>query len=152
MPDYTPVYQAGNVISATAAGTLTGGDPVEVAGNGTVQRCQAANSPKYLGIAAQDSATGARVTIIPCSPVHEGAADGGVTAGDQLAPSSTAGRQVKSIGAALPVNVDVGAAFNQAAINAAINAVAAGVNANRAFCGIALTTAIDGATVRWMQK
>lgn len=138
MPDYSAVFLPGLMMTSTAAGTITGGDPVEVAGSGTVQRSTAGpnslGSLKCIGISAQDATAGARVTIIVDRVVHEGAADGAITAGDQLMTSSVAGRQVKTVPA-------TGGAPGQVDVNQA-----------RAIVGIALTTAADGGTVRWMQK
>jgi hypothetical protein len=134
MPDYTAVFLPGLTMTSQAAGTITGGDPVEVAGSGTVQKVAGVNSQKCVGVAAQDAVSGAKVTIIVDRVVHEGLADGVVTAGDQVVASAVAGRQVKSLPA-------LGGPPGQADVNAA-----------RAIVGLALTTAGDGATVRWMQK
>jgi len=146
VPDYSAVNIPGNRISLVASGAVVGGDPLEVAGNGTVQKCATVGSPKYVGIAAHDAASGGRVTVTACAPIFDGPADGTVTAGDQVTPSTVAARQVKT----LPVSaIDTGSTFIQATVNAAINA---GLNAARGFCGVALTTATDGNTVRWIQK
>ena len=134
MPDYSAVFLPGLVMTSQAAGTITGGDPVEVAGTGTVQKVAGVNSQKVVGVAAMDATAGGRVTVIVDRVVHDGLADGAITAGDQLVASSVAGRQVKT----LP---PLGGAPGQADVNAA-----------RAIIGIALTTASDGGTVRWMQK
>lgn len=134
MPDYTPVYLPGLTVTFQAAGNLTGGDPVEVAGSGTVQRVASAPSAKYVGIAAADVAAGLEVTVIVDKVIHEGAADGVVTAGDELVASAVAGRQVRSLP---PLAAPPGLAD---------------VNAARSVIGLALITAGDGGTVRWMQK
>ena len=101
MPDYAPVFLPGLAVTLTAAGTITGGDPLEVAGSGTVQKCTAGpggvGSVKCIGVAAHDAVSGASVTVIADRVVHQGAADGAVTAGDQLMASSAAGRQVKTM-------------------------------------------------------
>jgi hypothetical protein len=134
VPDYSAVHLPGLTMTSQAAGTITGGDPLEVAGTGTVQKASGANSQKVIGIAAQDAVAGAKVTVIVDRVVHEGLADGAITAGDQLVASPTAGRQVVT----LP---PLGGAPGQADVNAA-----------RAIIGIALTTASTGQLVRWMQK
>src|SRR4249920_4131675 len=123
VPDYTPILIPGLTGTFIAAAQLTGGDPVEVAGTGTVQHAGAA-SMAYIGIAAMDAAAGARVTVIMDRVVHEGPADGAINARDQLVPSAVPGRQVKTA-------------------PAAVLGDAADVNAARAVCGIALTTATD---------
>src|ERR1700731_4659008 len=102
MPDYSAVFLPGLTMSTTAAGTLVGGDPVEVAGSGTVQKTTAGpggaiGSHKCIGVASHDAVSGARVTVICDRVVHEGLADGAVTAGDQLMASVTAARQVKTV-------------------------------------------------------
>lgn len=132
MADYTPVWLPGLTGTFTAAGAITGGDPVEVAGSGTVQKVAGLASAKYVGVAGADAKTGEPVTVIMARVVHEGLADGAVNAGDQLTASPVAGRQV----AALP---------------AATGATAGDINAARAVVGIALTTAASGTVVRWQQ-
>lgn len=139
MPDYTAVFLPGLTMTLTAAGTVAGGDPVEIAGSGTCQKTTAGpsaglGSAKCIGVAAQDAAAGARVTVIVDRVVHEGLADGVITAGDQVMSSSTPGRQVKTV----PVT---GGSPGKADVDQA-----------RVIIGIALTTASDAATVRWMQK
>lgn len=138
MPDYTAVFLPGLTMTSVAAGTITGGDPVEVAGSGTVQRAtvgpSSLGSAKCIGVAAQDAAAGARVTVIVDRVVHEGLADGVITAGDQLMASTVAGRQVRTV----PVT---GGSPGKADVDQA-----------RVIIGVALTTASDAATVRWMQK
>ena len=139
MPDYAPVLLPGLTGTFTAAGPITAGDPVEVAGSSTVQRTTAGpsaglGSAKYIGIAGQDALSGSRLTVIMDRVVHEGAADGAVNAGDQLMSSSTAGRQVKTVPATggSPGKADV--------------------DQSRVIIGIAITTAADGAIVRWQQR
>jgi hypothetical protein len=139
VPDYAPVFLPGLVITLAAAGAITGGDPVEVAGNGTVQKTTAGpggaiGSVKCIGVAAHDAVAGSRVAVVADRVVHEGAADGAVNAGDQLMASSKPGCQVKKVpdSTGTPTKQDVDQA--------------------RCIIGLALTTAADGGTVRWMQK
>jgi len=132
--DYAPVFLPGLVMTSVAVGAIVGSDILEVAGSGTVQKAVGTPSQKAIGIAAHDAASGAKVSVVIDRVVHEGLNEGGVTAGDQLVNSAVANRQVKT----LP---PLGGAPGQADVNAA-----------RAIIGVALTTAIDGATVRWMQK
>ena len=146
MPDYTPVIIPGLTVTFTAATAVTGGDPVEVAGSGLVQACAAPGSPRYVGVAAADTAAGLLVTVFSDRVLHEGLADGPVTAGDQVMASSVPGRQVT---AAPAPAVDVGGTFNETTINAALNAA---LQAERAVIGVAITNAPDGQPVRWMQK
>jgi hypothetical protein len=145
--DYTPVHLPGLTITLTAAGPVAGGDPVEVAGAGTVRKCAPPGPPAaYVGVAAHNADPGAPVTVIAAAPVHEGLADGPVNAGDQLAASTAAGRQVTTAGPAALALPDV---WDGAAASAALTAA---VGAARAVIGVALTTAADNATVRWIQR
>jgi hypothetical protein len=146
MPDYSPALLPGLTITANAAGTITGGDPLEVAGPGTVQRCAAAGSARYVGIALEDAAAGNRLTMAASKPVFDGIAEGTVTAGDQVCASAVAGKQVRTVPASA---VDLGAAYSEVPANLALNT---GLAAIRSIIGVALTTATDGTTVRWMQK
>jgi hypothetical protein len=139
VPDYAPVLLPGLTGTFTAAGPLAGGDPVEIAGSGTVQKTTAGpsaglGSAKYIGIAAQDALAGARCTVVMDRVVHEGAADGAINAGDQLQSSTVAGRQVKTV-------APTGGSPGKSDVDQA-----------RVIIGIALTTAADGATVRWQQR
>jgi hypothetical protein len=136
--DYAPVFLPGLTATFTAAGTLTGGDPVEVAGSNTVQKATAGDtnigSFKCIGVVTHDAAAGARVTVIMDRVVHEGTAEGAINAGDQLMASSVAGHQVVAAPAVSsgPSKADV--------------------QVSRAIIGIALTTAAGNGTVRWMQR
>lgn len=133
MPDYTPVYLPGLTATFTAASGLTGGDPVEVAGSSTVRKVAGPATTAYIGVAAHDANAGAPVTIILDRVVHEGAADGAINAGDQLAASPVTGRQVTTLAPAAATT-------------------AADINRARAVIGVALISSADGATVRWMQR
>jgi hypothetical protein len=139
VPDYTAVFLPGLTMTSQAAGTIVGGDPVEVAGSGTVQKTTAGpsaglGSAACIGIAAHDATAGQKVTVICDRCVHEGAADGVINAAAQVMSSSVAGRQVKAV----PVT---GGSPGKADVDQA-----------RVIIGIALTTASDGAVVRWMQR
>jgi hypothetical protein len=85
MADYTPPFQPGAAVTRTASTTITGGQVIEVTGNGTVGTA-GADSTKVIGVAAHDAASGARVTVHGLvGQVHEVVATAGVTAGDGLA-------------------------------------------------------------------
>jgi hypothetical protein len=147
VPDYTPPYIIGRQITLTASGPVFGGDILAISGSGTVATVvpSATPSARVVGVAAQDVPTNGRVSLYGFGPVHESLADGVITAGDQVTTAVTAGRQVRT----LPVSaVDVGAAFNQASDNTAINLA---VSNTRSIIGVAITTAADGQKVRWMQ-
>jgi hypothetical protein len=134
VPDYTPVFLPGTKFTMQASGTIAGGDLLVVSGSGTVAKAAALAGLNYVGVAGHDAVSGAKVTVIAAKAVHESVADGAVTAGDLLTTTNTANRQVKTLAAA-------GAAYVQAE-----------ANASRGVIGIALTTAADNVTVRWMQR
>jgi hypothetical protein len=84
MADYTPVFPGGVLpFTATVSAAVTGGQLLEVSGNGTVAPAGAA-SAKVVGVAAHDVDSGGSVTVIPLAGVvHEFVAGtSGVTAGD----------------------------------------------------------------------
>jgi hypothetical protein len=135
MPDYGPVVMPGWTWNSRAAATITGGDPLEVAGSGTVQPVNVATL-RYVGIAAHDAFTGQQVTVISARPIFDGPADGPITAGDALHASATPGRQV----ATAP------------AVSGGANANLNDLNNTRAIIGTALTTAADGQLCRWQMQ
>lgn len=126
MGDYTPVYDSKG--SFTTSAVVVGGTLAAVSGDGTVATA-GASAANVIGVFAHDAGSGKRVTVFLRGPVHEVANSGGVTAGAQLA--SAASGKVASLAAAA-------------------TAVAADINAARSVVGIALTTAIDGALVRYV--
>lgn len=122
MADYTPIHLPGHSITLTAGAAITGGQVVHVTGVNTVGPAAAA-SIKTVGVAAHDAASGAKVVVVGGRVVHETTAQGAVTAGDLLKVGTVAG-SVAAIGAGT---------YDQAV-------------------GVALTTAADGALVRWMAR
>ena len=113
MGNYFPVSNPALNYTFTAAGAVTGGDPLEFTGTGTgdgqVQR--AASGARYAGIAGADTAAGHTLTVYVGHAVFNGPAEGAVTAGDQLAASTVPGRQVKT---ATPGAQVIGEAFGSA--------------------------------------
>jgi predicted RecA/RadA family phage recombinase len=59
MADYLPKRKPGQAIPMTASAAITGGQLVRVSGSGTVAPTSAA-SADWLGVAAQDAASGAK--------------------------------------------------------------------------------------------
>jgi len=149
MSDYTPVYVKGEIITLTASSAVTGGDVLEVSGINTVQRCATLSSLKVVGVAAEDTLTAGRVSLWARGPVHESIADGIITAGNLLTSTATANRGVVALANA-PTGVALGGVYVDPGTSNAINAVGAADNATRALLGVALTSAADGAKVRWM--
>jgi hypothetical protein len=145
MPDYTPVYLPGDTQTALCSAAVKAHDCLEVTGSGTVAKAAAALSLKVIGVAAFDCAINQRVTFYSRGMVHEGFADGAITAGDQVVASSTTGRMVATLP---PTAVTEAATYAHADTETNIDN---SVNAARAVLGVALTTAADGALVRWMQ-
>lgn len=104
MADYLPIRIPGQALVATASAAITAGQIVEVSGNDTVAPA-AADSVKWLGVAAFDAKAGDRVTV------HAGGtqapkASGAVTAGDQVAVAAggtvaTSAEGVGAVGVAL---------------------------------------------------
>jgi Uncharacterized conserved protein (DUF2190) len=138
MADYTPVFLPGDAITLTASATTVGGDLMEVSATGTVApftRTASVGSLKFVGVAGNDAAANAKVTVYARGPVHESVAVGTITAGDLLTTAQTgdtAGAQVKTL--------------------AAVTTPTAGdVSNTRAMIGVALTTASNPNKVRWMQ-
>jgi deoxyinosine 3'endonuclease (endonuclease V) len=129
MSSYEPKYLYGQEASATASATITGGQLLVVSGNGTVGPA-GAGAANVIGVAAQDAASGARLSYFPRGKIHITTAAGSITAGDQV----------------------ISAASGQVATLAAAAAAAVGdVNAARQVLGVALTTAANGVNVEWME-
>lgn len=136
MSDYVPIYVPSKVVTLTASAAVTGGQLLSVSGSGTVAPATfATNAPVVVGVAANDTVSGGRVTVYARGIVHESIAQGTVTAGDLVtAPltGATAGAQVQTLAAVTtPTAADV------------IN--------SRSVAGVALTTASNPAKVRWME-
>lgn len=128
MADYLPIFLPGSTVTLTTSAAVTGGQLLAVSGNGTVGPATA-GSAAYIGVAAGDAGSGARVPVHPRGVIHETTASGGITAGAQVA---------------------AGAAGTVASLAAAAAAAAADITAARSVIGVALTTATDTNSVRWM--
>jgi hypothetical protein len=81
--DYTPVYAGGNnAFTKTASAAITGGQLVETTTASSVGPA-GAGSLKVVGVAANDTASGARVTVWPLANAeHEVLCTGTITVGD----------------------------------------------------------------------
>lgn len=125
MGDYTPVNVDAAAYTSTAASAITGGQLLQVIGTGTVGPCTA-NTQRAVGIAAHDAPTGGRVTVyVLPGMIHEAVNNnaGTITAGAAITAGATAG-------------VDTGTLATVAAAGTLI--------------GIALTTALTTAKVRFV--
>lgn len=75
------VLPAGAPMTVRAAGRLSAGDPVQVAGPGTVERADA-GSANFIGVASANCMTGDLLVVLAGGAVFETIADGDITAGD----------------------------------------------------------------------
>jgi hypothetical protein len=119
MAEYAPRYAPGADITSQASATTTAGQLVSVSGDGTVAP-SGANDTAWVGVAAFDAASGAKVTI-RTGGVQRLVNTGGVTAGDMVVASATAG--------------------TVATLAAVTTPTAADVTNSRAIVGVCLTTA-----------
>lgn len=86
MADYAPIYTPGNAITLTTSAAVLGGDLLVVSGTGTVAKCTVATH-QWVGVAAQDAASGARVAVF-AGGVQELTATGAITAGQLVEPAA----------------------------------------------------------------
>jgi hypothetical protein len=121
MADYVPIHNPGHEFTQQASATIVGGNTLANSGVGTVAPAITASANKYVGVAAHDAASGAKVTVIGAvGAVHETTAAGAISAGALVIVGAVSGT-IATIGAGT---------FDQA-------------------IGIALTTAADTAVCRW---
>lgn len=79
MAEYVPLHIPGKAITRQASAAITGGQLVRVSGSGTVAPTSAA-SADWLGVAANDCASGDQVSIY-LEGVQRLVASGAITAG-----------------------------------------------------------------------
>lgn len=82
MAEYLPRYKPGQAQTRTASAAITGGNLLIVSGSGTVAPSSAATAA-WCGVAANDAASGANVTIY-AGGVQKLVATGTVTAGQSV--------------------------------------------------------------------
>ncbi len=107
MADYAPIYTPGNAITLTTSGAVVGGQLLVVTASGTVGPSAAATH-LWVGVAAQDAASGARVAVF-AGGVQELTATGTITAGQLVEPAAAGSvaahtngtNDVNSVGVAL---------------------------------------------------
>lgn len=92
MADYLPIRIPGQALVLQASADVTGGQLVAVSGSGTVAPAGAA-SAAWVGVAAFDAKSGAKVTV-HCGGEQELVASGAITAGALVV--SAAGGKVAS--------------------------------------------------------
>lgn len=80
MADYTPIFAGVAPFTATTAGAVVGGNVLIWSASGVVT-VSGADSTAVCGVAAQDAASGARVSVWPIEGcIHELVASGAITA------------------------------------------------------------------------
>lgn len=109
MGDYSPIH-SGQSTTRTTSAAVTGGQLLIVSGDDTVAPSSAA-SGAWLGVAAFDAASGAKVTV-ELGGVQELTASGAIAAGAQVV--AAADGKVATIGAGT-FDQAVGVALNAAA-------------------------------------
>lgn len=92
MAEYTPRYMPGASQTRTASASITAGNLLIVSGSGTVAPSSGA-SAAYVGVAGNDAASGAQVTVYSGGVQKIVTGTGGVTAG-QTVEASTSGTVV----------------------------------------------------------
>jgi hypothetical protein len=113
MAEYAPIYYPADRLPRTTSATVTKGQLVYVSGVDTVAPTSAATGA-WLGVAAHDAASGAQL-VVWTKGVHEVAASGSITAGDNvIAAAAGAVATQGTLSAANDVQV-VGVALNTAA-------------------------------------
>lgn len=81
MAEYAPGYIYGDQYTGTTSAAVTGGQLLVVSGDGTVGPA-GGDAANFIGVAAQDAASGALVSYFPRGKVHHTTTAGAVTAGN----------------------------------------------------------------------
>lgn len=110
MADYIPIFKPGMDLTMTAGAAIVGGRLVAVSANNTVTETAAATE-KWLGVAMQDAASGAKVAVTS-GGVQELTAGGAVAIGVNVV--AAAAGKVVTVGAGTAFQV-VGIALTTAA-------------------------------------
>lgn len=107
MGDYVPVFKPGEDITLTAGAAITGGQLVALSAANTVVPTSAATGA-WIGVAAQDAASGEKVAIT-AGGVQEPLVGSAVVVGDRLIPAASG--RVVPIGAGTDYSQVVGIAL-----------------------------------------
>lgn len=118
MPDYAPIFNGLPPFTATVATAVVGGNVVEVAATGTVGPAGAA-SVKVIGVAAQDAAANASVTLFR-GGIQELVTTGTVTAGEQV--EAAAAGTVRTLASGRAIGVALTTATTGLKVQIAFNA------------------------------
>lgn len=119
MADYTPVFADGvKPFTSTASATITGGVIVEASSTGAVATA-GVGSVKFVGVAAHDAASGAKVTVWPLTGVvHEVTHTAGGSVGDCLTVAANGLLATTAVGTAAAAGSDIGNALTTAGAGA----------------------------------
>jgi hypothetical protein len=115
--DYNPLSEE-DAAGWTASAAITGGQLVEISGNGTVQPA-GETSQKVLGVAAFDAIDGSLVTILDLDDYHETTVSsvGALTAGNPVKAGASGTLEEYVVGTD-PVTAYLGTCITGAAIGA----------------------------------
>lgn len=155
MAEYLPAFAPGDLITLVAGEAITAGTPVKAstAADNTVLIATSA-SPRVVGVAARDAASGADILIWGRGVVHLLLAEGAITRGDlvQVAAADGSISVFDETPAAFTIDdVDIDGTPDHANVEAAIKAgVDAALTSYRSVIGVALASIADEATGRVM--
>jgi hypothetical protein len=113
MSDYAPIYFPADRLPRTTSATVTKGQLLYVSGVDTVAPTSAATGA-WIGVAGHDAASGAQV-VVYTEGVHELAASGSITAGDNVVPAAAGAVATQGTPSAANDVQVVGVALNTAA-------------------------------------
>jgi ribosomal protein L7/L12 len=113
MSDYAPIYFPADRLPRTTSATVTKGQLLYVSGVDTVAPTSAATGA-WIGVAAHDAASGAQV-VVYTEGVHEVAASGSITAGDNVVAGGAGAVATQGTPSAANDVQVVGVALNTAA-------------------------------------
>lgn len=121
MADYAPVYRSGiNPFTLTASATIVGGQILESTGVNTVGPAGAL-SVKFVGVAAHDAASGARIAVWPISGILHETTNGNagtITAGNSVVPGAAGAADTATTATAAAAGYLMGTAVMTAATTA----------------------------------
>lgn len=115
MGAYEPKFLYTDVITATTSAAVTGGQALVVTGNGTVGPA-GATSAAFIGVAAFDAASGARVSYFPRGKVHVTTAAGAITAAARVDTGSVAGTVASGVSSLTNIGIALTTAADTALV------------------------------------
>lgn len=118
MADYTPFYDGGcDPWTATTSAAVVGGQVLAVSGSGTVAPAVTGTGAVAVGVAANDAASGAKVSVWPLEGcIHELVATAALTQGTGVIVDAVAGQvATATIATAAAAGTLIGTALTTAA-------------------------------------